>query len=106
MPKVTVTVPHNRDPKKVIAKAKPAMEKMVHELQGSNLVIESTETTLDFSFKTFGFAIKGDAEARPSEIEINVDLPFAAMMFKDMAASTIRSSVTQALEKADEEEEP
>ncbi len=103
MPKVTVVVPHSRDPKKVIARAKPAMEKMVHDFQGTNLVINTTDTTLDFSFKSFGFSIKGEAEARPSELEINVDLPFAAIMFKDMAEQTIRSSVLKELEKPDEE---
>ena len=105
MPKVSVVVPHTRDPKQVIEKAKPAMEKMVHDFQGSNLVIDSTDSTLDFSFKSFGFSIKGAAEARPGELEINVDLPFAAMMFKDMAESTIRNSVQEALAQADAEDE-
>ncbi len=104
MPRVSVNVPHNRDPQKVITGAKTAMEKMVHDFQGSNLIITSTETTLVFSFKSFGFTIKGDAEARPGDLGINVDLPLAAMMFKDMAEQTIRSSVTQALAQAEQDD--
>ena len=104
MPKVSVVVPHSRDPKQVIERAKPAMEKMVHDFQGSNLVINSTDSALDFSFKSFGFTIKGDAQSRPGELAINVDLPFAAMMFKDMAESAIRSNVEEALKKADDED--
>lgn len=98
MPQIRVSVPHGLDPQAAFARLKPALEKLATDFQGQDLQIETTETTATFSFKSLGFAIKGQAEARPSEVVVNVDLPFAAMMFKDKAQQAIEKNVRRALE--------
>jgi hypothetical protein len=97
MPKITVRVPHALDPAAAFAKVKPALEKTAHDFQGQDLQIDSTDTSATFSFKSLGFTIKGRADALPSEVLVEVDLPFAAMMFKDKAEKGIEKNVTRAL---------
>jgi hypothetical protein len=97
MPKITVRVPHALDPAAAFAKVTPALEKTAHDFQGQDLQIEATDTSATFSFKSLGFTIKGRAEALPSEVLVEVDLPFAAMMFKDKAERGIRKDIERNL---------
>jgi len=97
MPKVTVRVPHELDPPAAFAKIRPALEKTVTDFQGHDLAIEAGETSSQFTFRSMAFTIKGRAEATPSEVVVEVELPFAAMMFKDKAERAITKNVTRAL---------
>ena len=97
MPKITVRVPHSIDPAAAFAKVQPALEKTASDFQGQDLQISATETSATFSFKSLGFAIKGQAQALPGEVVVEVDLPFAAMLFKDKAEKGIQKNVSRAL---------
>jgi hypothetical protein len=97
MPKVTVRVPHQLDPTAVLAKIQPALDKTVKDFQGYDLAMTATETTSEFSFKSMAFTIKGRTEAKPGEVVVEVELPFAAMMFKDKAEKAITKNITKAL---------
>lgn len=97
MPKISVRVPHTLDPAAAFAKVRPALEKTAQDFQGQDLQIDATETSATFSFKSLGFTIKGQAQALASEVLVEVDLPFAAMMFKDKAQHGIERNVTRAL---------
>jgi len=97
MPKITVRVPHN-DPKAALAKIRPALEKTVTDFQGHDLELTGNESSLEFKFKSMAFTIKGRAVAEASDLLIEVDLPFAAMMFKDKAERAITKNITRALE--------
>ena len=98
MPKLTVRVPHSLDPAVAFAKVKPALEKTASDFQGQDLQIAATDTSATFSFKSLGFMIKGEAQALPAEVVVNVELPFAAMMFKDKAEKGIAKNVSRALD--------
>ena len=98
MPKITVRVPHTLDPAAAFAQVKPALEKTASDFQGQDLQISAAETSATFSFKSLGFAIKGQAQALPTEVVVEVDLPFAAMMFKDKAEKGIAKNVARALQ--------
>ena len=100
MPKVTVRVPHSLEPAAAFAKIQPALEKTVTDFQGTNLVQEGSDTAATFTFKSMAFTIKGRAEATPGEVLVEIDLPFAAMMFKDKAERAITKNVTRALSPA------
>jgi hypothetical protein len=100
MPKVTVRVPHSLDPPAAFERLKPALEKTVTDFQGHDLVQEANDTASSFTFKSMAFTIKGRAEATPGQVTVEVDLPFAAMMFKDKAERAITKNVTRALEAA------
>ena len=96
MPKITVKVPHN-DPAGAIAKVRPALEKTMADFQGHDLELTGNDSALEFKFKSMAFTITGRALAGPSEVVIEVDLPFAAMMFKDKAERAIAKNVSRAL---------
>jgi hypothetical protein len=96
MPKITVKVPHD-DPAGAIAKIKPALEKTVADFQGHDLQLTGDDRALEFKFKSMAFTITGRALAGVGEVVVEVDLPFAAMMFKDKAERAIAKNVTRAL---------
>src|SRR5687768_11780930 len=98
MPKITVRVPHNLDPADAFVKVRPALEKTAQDFQGQDLQLSTTANSATFSFKSLGFAIKGQAEAKAGEVVVEVDLPFAAMMFKDKAEKGIEKNLGRALQ--------
>jgi len=97
MPKITVRVPHN-DPIGAIAKVRPALEKTVSDFQGHDLELTDIPGGLEFKFKSLAFTIGGQARAEPTDVVIEVDLPFAALMFKDKAEKAITKNLTRVLE--------
>jgi hypothetical protein len=97
VPKVVVRVPHQLDPAAAFAKIQPALEKTVTDFQGHDLAQTRAEASSTFTFKSMAFTIKGRAEALPAEVVVEVELPFAAMMFKDKAERAIEKNLTRAL---------
>jgi hypothetical protein len=98
MPKVSVRVPTSLEPPAALAKVRPALEKTVADFQGHDLEITGSETTSQFTFRSMAFTIKGQVEARPGEVTVEAELPFAAIMFKDKAERAITKNVARALE--------
>ena len=92
MPKITVRVP-NSDPKAALAKIRPALEKTVTDFQGHDLELTGDDSALAFKFKSMAFTISGRAIAETTDVVVEVDLPFAAMMFKGKIESEIRESL-------------
>src|SRR3954468_5521587 len=97
MPKITIRVP-NDDPKAALAKIRPALEKTVADFQGHDLELSGNESALEFKFKSLAFSISGRALAEASDVVVEVDLPFAAMMFKEKAEKAIAKNITRALQ--------
>jgi hypothetical protein len=84
-------------PAAAFARVKTALAKTVVDFQGRDLVTEGNDTSTAFSFTSLAFTIKGKAEATDEAAIVEVDLPFAAMMFKDKAERAITKNVTRAL---------
>ena len=97
MPKITVRVPHNLSPAEAFSKMQPALQKTVTDFQGHDLLQEGSDVQTTFTFKSMAFTIKGRAEALPGEVVVEIDLPFAAMMFKDKAERAVAKNVSRAL---------
>jgi hypothetical protein len=97
MPKIIVRVPHSLDPAAAFARIQPALEKTVADFQGHDLSLEASDTSSSFTFKSMAFTIKGKAEATAGEVAVEVELPFAALMFKDKAERAITKNLTRAL---------
>jgi putative polyhydroxyalkanoate system protein len=95
MPKLTVNVPHQLDPKEVTSRLQGILEKMKERFQGqiSDLKDEWQGDVLNFSFKTFGFGIKGAMHVEPQQVRVDADLPFAAMMFKGRIEQELKSTL-------------
>lgn len=97
MPKITIRVPHQLEPADAFAKIQPGLEKTVTDFQGHDLQTQAEGTTSQFTFKSMAFTIKGQSQVTPSEVVVEVELPFAAMMFKDKAEKAITKNITRAL---------
>ncbi|HZL87353.1 MAG TPA: polyhydroxyalkanoic acid system family protein [Pirellulaceae bacterium] len=97
MPKITVKVPHEGEPKETFGKIRSALEKTVKDFQGVDLELSEGDTSANFKFRSMAFTITGRAEAMPKEVLVEVDLPFAALMFKDLAEKAISKNLTRAL---------
>lgn len=96
MPKVTVRVPHH-DPKAALAQIRPGLEKLVSDFQGHDLKLNGDESQLSFEFKSLAFTITGRALAETSDVVVEVDLPFAALMFKDKVEKALKKSLPRML---------
>ena len=97
MPKVTVTVPHSMSAQEALAKAQPGLDKTVRDFQGHDLVTTPSGDSASFKFKSMAFTISGSVRATDKEVVVEIDLPFAAMMFKGKTQKAVTKNVTKAL---------
>jgi len=97
MPKVTVTIEHDQPIEAVVEKVTLAIKKTVTDFQGHDLALDWQTDRAEFRFKSLGFTIKGDVVVEASSITVNLELPFAAMIYKDKAKKGITKNVTVAL---------
>jgi hypothetical protein len=98
MPIVSVSVPHNRDPDDVIKSAQPHIQKLVDDFEGHDLEMEWNGRNADFTFTSLAFKISGKVTVDNEQITIDVDLPFAAIMFKDKVTKALTKNLTRAVE--------
>ncbi len=99
MPKMSVTVPHALGQEGAIEKLKSFVPKIKERYQGqvSNLEENWAGNVLNFGFTTFGFPIKGALTVEPSDVKLDGDLPFAAMMFKGKIEQEFKESLVKLL---------
>ena len=98
MPRISVTLPHQLPTEEVAEKIRPALEDTVDDFEGRELQIEWHDDKADFSFKSLAFTIKGEVTVDESEVSVHIDLPFAAMIYKDKVKKGVTKNVTHALE--------
>ncbi len=97
MPKVSVAVDHNMAPEEVKQKAGPMIEKSIKDFQGHGLEVEWSDMTAQFHFKSLAFTIHGTIAIDPKQIVVEVDLPFAALLYKDRVQKGIAKNLARAL---------
>lgn len=97
MPTVSVSVPHDRSPEDVVERSKPYIEKIVSDFEGKDLELEWHGNNADFSFKSLAFTIKGRVAVDEEQLAVDVDLPFAAIMFKDKVQKALTKNLTRAV---------
>ena len=102
MPKVTVSVPHKLSTADVKEKAVPMIEKTVKDFEGHDLQLDWQGDQAAFTFKSLAFSIKGGVDVQSENVVVEIDLPFAAMMFKDRVQKAITKNLTRALEAAED----
>lgn len=97
MPKLSVTVPHTLGQDAATERLHGILEKMKERYQDkiSDLHEDWQANVLHFSFKTFGFAVKGTMQVEPSDVKVDGDLPFAAMMFKGKIEQELKSTLSR-----------
>jgi hypothetical protein len=95
VPKFHFEIPHTLS----AGECKSRMERFIEALETKfqdkvhDLSQAWNGNTLNFGFKTFGIRVVGDMTAHDQRLEVNGDLPFAAMMFKGKIETEMRDQL-------------
>jgi putative polyhydroxyalkanoic acid system protein len=97
MPKLSVTVPHQLGKQEATTRLQGILEKIRERYQDQLSDLQETwnANVLSFSFKTYGFGIKGTMTVDDSDVKIDGDLPFAAMMFKGKIETDLKNTLSR-----------
>jgi putative polyhydroxyalkanoate system protein len=97
MPKLSVSIPHALGQDAATKQLQNILEKMKERYQSqySDLTESWEGNVLNYGFKTFGFPIKGSMDVQPSEVKVDADLPFAAMMFKARIEQELKTTLAR-----------
>ena len=84
MPKVKMAVPHSLSQEDALARVKKYSDKVRGKFEESvkNMTETWDENRCDFGFRTYGMDFAGSLTVLDSDVKIEADLPFRAMMFK------------------------
>lgn len=100
--KKEVPLPSGVSKEKAVASLKFLLEKVRDKYKDQIKNLEDTwdeeKGTLVFSFRTYGFDIKGDVTVDDEKVSLKGDLPFAAMMFKGRIEQSIGDEINRELE--------
>jgi putative polyhydroxyalkanoate system protein len=95
MPKFGVRVPHNLTQPEARSRLERFAELLQQKYQDklSDLNQSWEGDTLKFRFKSYGIQLQGGIAVTDNELDLNGELPFAAMMFKGKIESEIREQL-------------
>jgi hypothetical protein len=99
MPSLKLAFPHQLGQPEAVARLKNLLTKVKDKYQDqvSNLSESWNENTLTFSFTTYGFKVAGDVIVEPTEVRLDGQIPFAAMIFKGKIESALREQLARQL---------
>lgn len=99
MPKLTMAVPHALGKEEAARRLREKFDAVRGSFGGqvSDLVETWNDSRLDFGFSTMGMKVAGNVTVGEQDVQMSADLPFAALMFKGMIESRIRSELDQLL---------
>lgn len=94
-----IDVPHQLGQEEGTNRLKGFFGKVREKYQGQVTDLEESwdDNTLTFSFKTYGFAIKGKGTVLAESIKLEGDLPFAAIAFKGKIEQSIHDELVKAM---------
>jgi len=99
MPSFNVEVPHSLGQDAAKTRMESFLETMEKKYkdQISDMDGSWSDNILNFSFNTFGIKIDGKMTVGEDTVQMDGELPFAAMMFKGKIASGIQEALEKAL---------
>ncbi|HTQ40192.1 MAG TPA: polyhydroxyalkanoic acid system family protein [Pirellulales bacterium] len=99
MPSLKLTFPHQLGQEEAAARLKNLLAKVKdkYQAQVSDLQEVWNGNTLNFSFSTYGFKVAGDVFVQPSEVQLDGQIPMAAMMFKGKIENAIKDQLAKEL---------
>jgi hypothetical protein len=99
MPKLAVSVPHTLSQEEATRRIQERVNLARETFQERVQDLEEhwDGNRLAFRFTTFGFPIQGEVASEPAEVQVNADLPLAAMMFKGMIEQQVREELSRVL---------
>src|SRR5665213_1920811 len=91
MPKIQLSVAHNLGQEEAQRRAVKLISETREQFGGKVTDLdESWNGNIEtFSFRALGFAVSGKMEVQPASLEIEINLPMAAMLFKSRVENEI-----------------
>jgi len=99
MPAFNIEVPHQLGQQQAADRLKGFFQKVREKYQSQVTDLEENweSNTLAFSFKTYGFAIKGTGTVLEENVSFSGELPFAAIAFRGKIEQSIREELAKEL---------
>lgn len=99
MPGFRIDVPHQLGQEAATERLRGFLDNVRERYQSqvSDLEESWSDDTLSYSFKTYGFKIKGAATVAAEVVTLQADLPFAAVAFKGKIEQSIREELEKIL---------
>jgi hypothetical protein len=99
MPSLKLTFPHQLGQPEAVARLKNLLTRVKEKYQEqvSDLQEAWNGNMLNFSFSTYGFKVSGDVIVQPTEVQLDGQIPVAAMMFKGKIENAIRDQLAKEL---------
>ena len=99
MPKVTMAVPHGLGQDGALDRVKTYADKVRDKFADSVKDMQETweENRCNFGFRTYGMDFAGSLTVLDSEVQVEGDLPFRAMMFKGRIQKEVETELGKLL---------
>jgi hypothetical protein len=99
MPSLKLTFPHQLGQPEAAERLKILLSRVKEKYQDqvTNLQESWNDNTLTFSFSTYGFKVNGDVVVQPTEVQLDGQIPMAAMIFKGKIEGAIREQLAKVL---------
>src|SRR5262249_27415017 len=99
MPSLKLSFPHQLGQEEAVARLKNLLTRVKEKYQDqvSDLKEAWNGNTLTFSFSTYGFKVLGDVIVQPAEVQLDGQIPIAAMMFKGKIENALRDQLAKEL---------
>jgi hypothetical protein len=97
VPKFHLEVPHSLSAEEAKSRLERFIESMHARFQDkvSDVSQSWSGNTLTFAFKTFGFKVAGAIDSLEQKLDVNGDIPLAAMMFKGKIESEVKEQLSR-----------
>jgi putative polyhydroxyalkanoate system protein len=99
MPSFHVTIPHSLSKEEATSRLQRFADALRSKYQNQVSDLEQSweGDTLRFSFSSFGIGIKGKIVVAEKQLDLDGEIPFAAMIFKGKIESSIREELEKLL---------
>jgi len=99
MPRMSLTVPHSLSQEVAAQRMRTFIQRMreKHPDRVRDLEESWNGDSLTFAFSTFGFKIRGTLAVQPHQVQVDTELPLAAMMFRGRLEQEFRETLTRVL---------
>lgn len=97
MPKITIPVENKVGKDEAKTRLEPVFPKLIEDFEGTDVKTSWEGDKCSFEFKSRGFGIKGETEIKDEEVITEIDLPYAAMLFKTRIIKAVTKFVGGAL---------
>lgn len=99
MPRMSLTVPHRLSQADAAQRMRSFIQRMreKHPDKVRDLEESWNGDSLSFAFSTFGFKIRGTLHVQPQHVQVDAELPLAAMMFRGRLEQEFRETLTRVL---------